>query len=166
MDPYTVSQLSDVLLTALALAFAAFLLWLGSRSYKASAQMRLQRAEAFNRLLERFSSAKEFTEFLQTEEGKQFLRDPLPSSRASSNRTLRFVQYGIVLFALGVGCLLNAYRLRDATDLHYASQAQDCQFWGIFGVTIGVALFVTAMVSSAMARKWHLLNGEGKQTTN
>jgi hypothetical protein len=166
MDIYTVNQLSVVLLTALVLAFAAFLLWLGSRSYKASTQLRMQRAESFNRLLERFSSAKEFTDFLQTEEGKKFLGDPLPASRTSSNRILRLIQYGIVIFALGVGCLINAYRLRDFTDLHYASQAQDCQFWGIFGVIIGVALVATAMVSSSMARKWHLLNGNGKQVTN
>jgi hypothetical protein len=123
--------------------------------------VRMKRAEAFNGLLERFGSAKEFTDFLQTDEGKKFLRDPMPAPKSMVTKIIRFVQAGIIVFGIGVTCLLNGYRLRDATDLHYAYQAKDSVFWGILGVTVGISLIVTALVSYIMARKWNLMNGNG-----
>lgn len=161
MENVPVAQLMDALLIAIILTFTGFLLWLGHKSYKASLQVRMQRAQSFNALLERFSSAKEFTDFLQTEEGKRFITDPLPAARGYVVKVLRFVQYGVVFVAIGVGLLFNAYRLRDATDLHYASQAKDCQFWGTLGVAVGISLVVIALVSYFIAKKWHLLNGNG-----
>ncbi len=139
------------------------LIWLIYRVYKSRAQMRLARAEAYNRLLEKFSSAKEFSDFLQTEQGRQFIEDPVPAPKSGLTRILRLAQAGIIVVAIGIAFFLNAYRLRDATDLHYSTQAMDCGYWGIVCVTVGLGLLATAAFSYAVAKRWHLYNGNGQK---
>ncbi len=161
MDTFVTSRLSDVLTILIVLSFVAFLFWLGHRAYRAHMEARMRRAEGFNRLLDKFGSAKEFTDFLQTEQGKRFVEDPLPAPRGSTHRIIRFVQTGIVLIGLGIAFFFNAYRLRDATEIRYTSQASDCAFWGTFSVAVGLALLLTAVVSYILAQRWHLMNGNG-----
>lgn len=162
MDANALGQITDITVLFAVFVFAGFLFWLGYRWYKVIIQARMQRAESFNRLLERFGSAKEFTDFLQTEQGRKFVADPMPAPRSSSHRILRLIQVGIVLVAMSGGFFLNAYRLRDATDMHYISQASDCQFWGLFALTVGFGLLITSAVTYFLAKHWHLMNGNGQ----
>ncbi len=150
-----------VVKVALVFAFLGFLFWLLYRGIRLRIQPRLQKAEVLNRLLDKFGSAREFTEFLQTEEGRRFLDDPLPPLHSPSHRILRLVQTGIVILTVGVGCFLNAYRLSNANPPINSLFTPDYQFWGIFGVTIGLGLLLAALVTYLMASRWHLFGGNG-----
>jgi hypothetical protein len=145
-----------------AITLGVGIIWLIFRVHKSRTQLRLARAEAYSRLLEKFSSTKEFSDFLQTEQGRQFVEDPLPAPKSGLTRILRLVQTGVIIFAIGIAFFLNAYRLRDVPDPNYYHQAMDSRFWGIFGVTIGVGLLVTAALSYVIAKRWHLYNGNGQ----
>jgi hypothetical protein len=138
-----------------------FLLFLAYRVYQTNTQTRLQRAEAFNKLLERFSSAKEFTDFLATEQGRKFLDNPMPSPKSTLTKIMRLAQLGVVVLFIGFGFMINAQRLSGATDLHYSTLSQDQHIWGIFGVMLGVGLLVTSLVSYILAKRWKLTNGNG-----
>ena len=63
----------DLVLVPTVLLLVGWTLYLLFRRYQVTTQARLQRVESFNKLIEKFGTAKEFTDFIQTEEGKKML---------------------------------------------------------------------------------------------
>ena len=161
MDSGVTVQIAEAFTFLVIGAVVCFLFWLAYRIYRTNTQTRLQRAESFNKLLERFSSAKEFTDFLATEQGKRFLDNPMPSPKSTLSKIMRLAQFGVVILFVGFGFLINAQRLSGATDLHYSTMSTDQHIWGIFGVMLGVGLLVTALISYILAKRWKLTNGNG-----
>ncbi|HVP37320.1 MAG TPA: hypothetical protein VMT04_10020 [Terriglobales bacterium] len=146
--------------SVIALLFIIWIIWSLFRSYKSSVQAKLHRAEIVNRMLEKFGSAKEFTDFLETREGRKFMEDPLPSTATSISRIYRFIQAGIIVMLAGVALFLNAYRLRGETEIHFVNQVRDAQYWGTLSIAIGVGLLLAAVISYFFAKRWNLLNKE------
>ena len=131
-----------------------WILWLVFRRYQLQAHARVQRTEAFNRLIDKFGTAKEFVDFLQTDAGRKLLEDPIapPASPMSSVR--RFVQSSIILLGLGGALLLNATRLRGETDINFVREAMGMNYWGTIFLGGGVALMIVAIVSYFLAKRW------------
>ena len=123
-----------------------------------SAKARLSRAEAINRLIDKFATAKEVTEFLETEQGKKFLEDPVPPAENPRNRILRFLQFGVVFVFVGIAFFMNAYRLGFETDVNFLREAMEQRFWGTFCVAIGLGLLVVALLTSTLIKRWSLGN--------
>ena len=154
--------LLDVLVVVAAFALIAGVFWYLLQRQNALMKARLQRVESVNRLIEKFSTAKEVTEFLATEEGKKLLEDPLPPTGNLRTRSLRFVRFGVVFLFLGPAFLLDAYWLRGETEIRYIAQAKDLQLWGVFCLALGLALLVVAFLTNALVRRWELNGGKGK----
>jgi hypothetical protein len=131
-----------------------WVLWLVFRRYQLQAHARVQRTESFNRLIDKFGTAKEFVDFLQSDAGRKLLEDPItpPANPMSSVR--RFIQGGIILIALGGALLLNATRLRGETDINFIREAMGMNYWGTIFLGGGVALMIVAAVSYFLAKRW------------
>ncbi len=71
-------QSDEFFLIIIIVLLAGIVLWYLLQRKNTLAKARLSRAEAINRLIDKFATAKEVTEFLETEQGKKFLEDPVP----------------------------------------------------------------------------------------
>jgi len=135
-------------------ALAGWVLWLVFRQYQLRTKARMQRTETFNRLIDKFGTAKEFVDFLQTDAGRRFMEDPLASPAHPMTSVRRFLQGGIILTVLGGALMLNALRLRDQTDINYINQALGLNYWGTIFIGGGIALMIVAAVSYRLAQRW------------
>lgn len=149
----------DVLGTILVIVSMGLLFWFLMHRMNTRAKTRLARVESVNRLIEKFSSAREVIEFLETEQGKKLLEDPLPASDNPKNRVLRFIQFGVVLVFVGIAFFANAYHLSAETDINFVRQAMDQRFWGVFALAAGLGLLVVALLVNLLAKKWGLTDG-------
>ena len=147
------------------IVLAGWVLWLLFRRYQLSAQARLQRTEAFNKLIDKFATVKEFEEFSQTTEGKKLLADPVTPLPNPLSKILRFLQAGILFIVIGCAYFINANRWKDmteATNPNYYHQMMDSNYWGTLSMLLGVGLVIVAGVSYVFVRRWHLANGSSK----
>ena len=144
----------EFLLVVLLFVFIGLMFWFVLQKQNSLGKIRIQRVESINRLIEKFSTAKEVTEFLETESGSKLIDDPAPDARNTRTQVLRFVQAGVVFLFVGVGFFLNAYRIRNETDINYVRQVLDLQYWSIFSIAIGVGLLFVAFLTSWFVRKW------------
>ena len=78
-------------------AMVVAVVWLGTRAKQRTAQYR---AEVQMKMLERFSTAAEFTQFLESPAGKQFLNEPRRSAR---DRAMGGIRGGVICLFIGAG---------------------------------------------------------------
>lgn len=128
------------------LAFTCFIIWLfvHFRIHKSR-----QRSEERLRLLERFSTSQELSDFLGSGAGKDLLR--VSGTRPSDPRRTLIVtvSIGVVTILLGGGFLvLWTMRALDDPEVFLVP--------GILGSVGGVGILLSAAISAAMARAWGL----------
>ena len=93
--------------------------------------------ELHTRLLDKFSSAKEVVEFLQTPGGAQFV-DSISSDREEpANGILRSTHRGIILVMVATGCLFLNWYYRDSRD-------NPLLVIGVILICLGVGFLVSA----------------------
>lgn len=136
-------------------ALTAWILWLVFRRYQVQTHARAQRTETFNRLIDKFGTAREFVDFLQSDAGRKLLEDPIAPPADPRKSVRRFVQCGIVLLGVGSALLLNALRLRDQTDINFVREAMGLNYWGTIFAGGGAALLIVAIVSHYLAKRWN-----------
>ena len=159
----------ETLLLVLMAGLGGWVAWLLVRRQQIGTQARLQRADSFNRLLEKFGTAKEFVDFLNTEQGNKLLEDPLPQHTNGRKVALRFVQVGIVLAALGVAITLNWIRMADYVhaqsnpDINWIHKEWDYYYWWVLSLSLSAGMFIIAFVTNILVKRWHL-NGNGADT--
>lgn len=146
----------EVLLVVLAFIAFGGIFWYLFQRQNSAARVRLQRAESINRLIDKFATGKEVTEFMQTEQGRKLLEDPVPVAENPRFRVLRFVQAGVIFLFVGLGFLMNATRLGREEDINYIRQSMDLRFWGIFSLVLGGGLLVVGYLTSELVKKWGL----------
>lgn len=111
-----------------------------------------RRAELQVRVLDRFASAAEFLEFLNTGPGRRF-QEALSGRRGSQARLLvGAICAGIVLTFLGVGLLF--VHLKIGRD-------PDILLFGVVTLAVGLGFLVAAPVSHGLARRWGLMPAAG-----
>ncbi len=149
-------------------AFCAILVLIGwglylvFQHFKLSMQLKSQRIESFNRIVEKFGNSKEFIQFTESPQGKKIIEDPVTLRPNPLNKVLRFLQSGILAVVLGGAFWLNGMRLSNQTD---AITLRDASTWLSMGTLLlfmGVGLLIVAGVSYVFVRRWHLANGETK----
>jgi hypothetical protein len=147
-------MIEEVVMLVMVPVFAGWVLWLVFRRYQLQTQARVQRTETFNRLIDRFGTAKEFVDFLQSDAGRKILEDPIAPRVQPMSSVRRFIQSGIILLGLGGALLLNALRLRGESDINYVREAMGMNYWGTIFLGGGVALMIVAVVSYFLAKRW------------
>ncbi len=126
------------------LAFFAtviLMFWLVMRKRQAAAKAR----EEFNKqLLDKFSSGREFGEFLESDGGKEFLAglQTQTQGRAAMDQVLRGVRTGILTTTIGLG-LLGVAILRHALVVP-----------GVITVAVGVGFLLSAAITKRLSNQW------------
>ena len=148
-------MVEEVVLMISVTALTAWILWLVFKRFQVQTVARAQRAETFNRLIDKFGTAQEFVDFLQSDAGRKILEDPLTPRPDPKTSVRRFVASGIILIALGKALLLNALRLRGQTDINFVREAMGLNYWGTIFVGGGAALMLVGVVWYFMAKRWN-----------
>ena len=158
----------EVLLVALMVVLGGWIAWLFFRRQQFGSEARMKRAEVFNKLLDKFGTANEFVEFMETEQGKMFLENPLPYQVGPQKVVLRFVQVGIILLALSVALIANWVRISNYVhaqsnpDINWVSKEWDYYYWWVLTLSLAVGMFIIAFVTKTLLGRWRL-NGKGTE---
>ena len=105
-----------------------------------------EQAELQKHFLNKFNSAQELTQFLDTPQGQSFLKDLRIGGSAGGpkDRIIRSVKSSILLLALGAGFLA---LLRIEKDLIYAA---------VLLLALGIGFLISAAVSYWLSKKWDI----------
>lgn len=131
-----------VTLTLGQLAFVGFIIWVVSRSREA--RMR-QRSEERARLLERFSSSQELTDFLNSEAGARLLT-PQKESSHPTRMVVGAAMGGIITLFVGLAFVVVVFLGRDPSGGNLMVPAAIL-------VMAGIGLLVAAAVSAWLFRR-------------
>jgi hypothetical protein len=109
------------------------------------------RTEFYNRMMDKFSSAREFIDFSQTEGGLRFLETFSTERVGPTDRILGSIQKGAILSIVGLGSLFLGWRYRVDGDVF--------TIIGTVLLALGVGFLVSAGVSYRLSKGWGLLGG-------
>ena len=110
-------------------------------------------AQVQTKLIEKFESARDMAEFLQTDAGNRFMKSFAAVGGSSPVRQiLGAIQGGIVLTFLGVALLLLQVTTSAGRGLGIA---------GTLVLALGLGLLAAGAVSHRLSRSWGLLPGGG-----
>lgn len=126
--------------------FLGFIIWVVARAREA--RMR-QRSEERSRLLERFSSSQELTDFLNSEAGSRLLekRGPAQPTRALGAA----VTAGVISLFVGFAFLL-------LVGLHRDPSGGNLVIPGILFAMAGVGILLSALISAWLFRRAGLMS--------
>ena len=139
-----------VVMVFIQLAFAGFIIWVVARSREI--RMR-QRSEERTRMLERFSSPQDMTEFLSSPAGARFLnvlrgQPPHPIKSLSGTVTA-----GIISFFAGIAFLIVANMNHD----------NGFRIPGMLGLMVGLGILVSAAISGLLYSRAGLLSRRSQE---
>lgn len=121
------------------------------------------RADIYNRLIDKFAAAPEFIAFLQSDAGLKFIEENTGQTIVPLGKILTSTQVGIILALLGAGLLVtgNIFGESLGGDLYIALTVG-----GVGGLTIGIGLLVSVLVSYRLCQAWGILpKNDGKETS-
>ncbi|HTY61553.1 MAG TPA: hypothetical protein VMG30_04795 [Acidobacteriota bacterium] len=134
----------DVLVPIAAFAMVIILVWFGHKIKRTRIQ---EQGELRKRLLDKFSSGQELSEFLSTPQGQNFLKDQEANAglRSPKSRVIHGICWGIVLLVLG-GAFFGLMRLER--DLVYPATIL---------TALGIGILVAAAISYSLYKKWNMI---------
>lgn len=134
----------DVLVPIAAFAMVVLLVAFSYKLKKARIQ---EQGELRKRLLDKFSSGTELTEFLATPQGQSFLKDQEASAaqRSPKVRIISSISTGIVLLLLGVAFFGLMY------------QKHSFVYAGTILTALGVGILVAAAMGYRLYKKWNMI---------
>jgi len=129
-------------------AMVATIVWLGVHSKNRKATLQ---AEVQTRLIDKFSNAPEFVDFLNSDTGKQFLTgiDKMPQLMAR-DRIVGGVSRGLILMLLG-GAFLAIWLVDSNVGFMYP---------GFILAGLGVGFFISTLVSLKLSQKFGLIGND------
>lgn len=134
---------------ALLIPFAFFvavvlIIWLVLRQRQARAQVR---AEFHKQLLEKFSTGREFADFLESKGSQRFLEELWSQKMGPKEQILRSMRNGIVLAALGLGTLVVSWK------------AKGLVIPGALILALGVGFLISTAISHRLSKQWEQESG-------
>lgn len=140
MDTFEVHRLvKDWVLLAAFLSFFAWVVYVAATTIRRRQQNAMQR-----HLLDKFSSAKDFAEFVQSPAGQKYVMSFTDAVSSPRNAIANSVKTGIVLIFLGGGILSGGGAGRLVSVF---------QTVGIVLVCVGTGFLVSALVAHFLAKK-------------
>lgn len=141
MDPMTQGQLKEWFVMLVAWGLVAWVAYL-----VASMVRRKQKNDMQKVLLEKFSSAHDFAEFMQSPAGQKYVIGFADAVTSPRNSILSSVQWGIVLLLLGPALITVSMR-HNLWVLDLLGMSSTC---------LGVGFLVSAAVSYVLMKKTDL----------
>lgn len=104
-----------------------------------------------NRMMEKFSTAEEFTAYLQSDAGKSFFENLATEPISSPTRKiLGSIQKGAILTLLGLG-------LFSMGNYFPGDQGNILIIFGVISFTVGAGFLVSSFISYRLAKAWELI---------
>jgi len=120
--------------------------------FVATTLRRRQQNEMQRHVLDKFSSAKDFADFVQSPAGQKYVSGFTDAVTSPRNSILTSLRTGIVLIGLGAGMATGHFADSAATEvLHTGANIAIC---------VGLAFVASSVFSYFLARK---VGGEGKE---
>ena len=129
---------------------AAWLISLIIATFRHRATLRA-RAELYNRILDKFGSADEFTAYLQTEDGRGFFESQAVETSAPLTRILNSVKIGTILFIVSGGFFVLSL-IAKTEDSIFALNVL-C----IVILTLGIGFLASSLLSYKLAKRWGII---------
>ena len=134
-------------------AMIVWIVWLGTNAKNRRAQAQ---AEVQTKLIERFSTSKEFIEFLQSPSGQRFVSGvEVSTALYARDRIIRGFGTGIVISLLGLG-FLAIWVFNHNSGFVYP---------GFILLGLGLGFFLSAIVSLKLSQSYGLIE-RAQSTTN
>ena len=129
-------------------AMVAFIVWAGTNAKNRRAAVQ---AEVQTRLIDKFSNAPEFVDFLNSDIGKQFLTgvDKMPQLMAR-DRIVGGVSRGVIMMLLGVAFIA----------IWIADSNIGFMYPGFILVGLGVGFFISTLISLKMSQRFGLIGND------
>ena len=129
-------------------AMVAFIVFMGVHAKNRKSTLQ---AEVQTRLIDKFSSAPEFVDFLNSDAGKQFVTgvDKMPKLMAR-DRIVGGVSRGVILTLLGLAFLA----------IWIADNNVGFMFPGFILLGLGLGFFVSALISLKMSQRFGLIGDD------
>jgi hypothetical protein len=137
------------------LAFVGWLFWLFSNNRLRREQ---RRSEERERLLSRFASSQELSDFLNSPAGVKLFDPQTRVSKRASRALAGAVTTGVIMLCIGLGFFLMGRLGNPAGDRIYVP--------AILFTVIGFGVLISGVISSLLLRRSGLMprNGEGRGT--
>ena len=154
MDPRIVhdvmSDLVPIAIVVTGIVATAWVFGIIVSAFKQRARLRAQ-TEFHNRMLDKFSSADEFTAYLKSDAGRSFF-DNLGSEPATPlGKILGSIQKGAILTLLGLGLIIlgNIFTPQDGGGIMFV--------FGVVAFMIGAGFLASSYISYRLAKTWGII---------
>ena len=145
--PLEYSAFKDLTATVAVLTLFITAIYFAATTFRRRQQNEMQR-----HILDKFSSAKDFADFVQSPAGQKYVTGFTDAVTSPRNSILTSLRTGIVLIGLGAGMATGHFADSAATDvLHTGANIAIC---------VGLAFVASAVFSYFLARK---VGSEGKE---
>jgi hypothetical protein len=135
-------EIAMMMVLLAAFATAGWVIYLAADAAKRQRRIKAQ-TELHGRLLDKFSSAQEVVEFLQTPSGAHFVDSFAGDREEPSNAVLRSTHRGIVLVVVAAGCL--------GLTIPYGWRENPLLVIGVVLLSLGIGFLVSAAVSHRLS---------------
>lgn len=140
MDPFIWNRVSDIVFLFASLVFLAWIIYL------AAGQIRRRQQNAMQKhLLDRFSSAQDFAQFMQSPAGQKYVTGFTDVVTSPRNSILSSVRTGCVLAFGGLGCIAGS---NSMPPYFHAGWVVGC-----VAFAAGLGFLVSAAISYFLAKK-------------
>ena len=138
----------DVALIAilpLTILFWAWVVWAILEWRKTRHKSQLQ-----NKIVDKFQSVQEFSDFLQSKEGNKFLNFVKFSGLAPKEKLLSSLTKGVILVALGIALILVGQIFNEEMKYFIA--------FGIVSIALGIGFLISTFISYTLSKKWGIID--------
>lgn len=108
------------------------------------------KSELNHKLVDKFGSANELSQFLETEGGNRFLRSLTINGLAPKEKLLTSISRGVILTFLGIGFFILGQIFID--DMIFFNA------FGIIALALGAGWLVSTYISFTLSRKWGIID--------
>ena len=138
-------DITIIIVMPVMIAFWAWVVWIILEWRKVNHKSKLQ-----HKIVDKFSTVKEFNDFLQSQEGNKFLNFLRFSGLAPKEKILSSLSKGIIFFFLGIGLIVLGKLFTD--EMKYF-----CAF-GIVIIALGIGFLVSTYISYKLSHKWGIMD--------
>ena len=146
-----IGALTGVLVPLGFFALIGLIIWMLLRK---SQSRTVSRSEFYKQVLDKFSSGREFTEFLESKGGQQFLADSSSQPLGVKERILKTTRIGTFLTVFGLGLLALSLVKHNLVVA------------GGILIALGVGFLVSARISYDLSKKLDLLPAQRSESVN
>ena len=135
---------------------AAWVISLIIGAFRHRAHLRAQ-TDFHNRMMEKFSSAEEFTAYLQSDAGKSFFDNLANEPATPLNKILSSIKIGTILTLLGLGLFIlgNTSKTEDAANALFIIST--------ISFMVGVGFLISSAISYRLAKAWNLISASNQR---